>query len=85
VGWKRGSNWWFVCWWAAPRSVRASGAPHHVLLPESGFSDQDADDLVEGLGLAGLVVQALPPIPYLGKEVEYFHMWPTARPRGLSR
>jgi hypothetical protein len=40
-----------------------------VLLPESGFSDQDADDLVEGLGLAGLVVQALPPIPYLGKEL----------------
>src|ERR1035437_1458350 len=37
---------------AAPRSVRASGAPHHVLLPESGFSDQCADDLVEGLGLA---------------------------------
>jgi hypothetical protein len=32
VGWKRGSNWWFVFWWAAPRSVRASGAPHHVLL-----------------------------------------------------
>jgi hypothetical protein len=29
-----------------------------VLLPESGFSDQCADDLVEGLGLAGLVVQA---------------------------
>src|ERR1700692_2066263 len=52
-----GSNWWFVFWWAAPRSVRASGAPHHVLLPESGFSDQCADDLVEGLGLPGLVVQ----------------------------
>ena len=52
MGWKRGSNWWFVFWWASPRSVRASGAPHHVLLPESGFSDQCADDLVEGLGLA---------------------------------
>ena len=58
MGWKRGSNWWFVFWWAAPRSVRASGAPHHVLLPESGFSDQCADDLVEGLGLAGLVVES---------------------------
>ena len=32
--------------------------PTTCLLPESGFSDQCADDLVEGLGLAGLVVQA---------------------------
>jgi hypothetical protein len=40
-------------------AIRPSvGRPHHVLLPESGFSDQCADDLVEGLGLAGLVVQA---------------------------
>jgi len=40
-------------------AIRPSvGAPPHVLLPESGFSDQCADDLVEGLGLAGLVVQA---------------------------
>jgi hypothetical protein len=30
-----------------------------VLLPGlSGFSDQSADDLVEGLGLAGLVVES---------------------------
>ena len=40
-------------------AIRPSvGRPHHVLLPESGFSDQCADDLVEGLGLAGHVVQA---------------------------
>jgi hypothetical protein len=40
-------------------AIRPSvGAPPHVLLPESGFSDQCADDLVEGLGLAGLVAQA---------------------------
>jgi hypothetical protein len=35
------------CLVGAPRSVRASGALHHVSLPESGFSDQCADDLVE--------------------------------------
>jgi hypothetical protein len=32
VGWKRGSNWWFVFWWAAPRSVRASGAQYRAAL-----------------------------------------------------
>jgi hypothetical protein len=36
-----------------------SGAADHVLLPGfSGFSDESADDLVEGLGLAGLVVES---------------------------
>jgi hypothetical protein len=34
-------------------------APPTMLLPGlSGFSDQSADDLVEGLGLAGLVVES---------------------------
>jgi hypothetical protein len=37
-------------------AIRPSvGRPHHVLLPESGFSDQCADDLVEGVPAENLI------------------------------
>ena len=41
-------------------AIRPSvGRPHHVLLPESGFSDQCADDLVEGLGFGRVPAENL--------------------------
>ena len=57
-GWNRGSNWWFVASWVRVAIRPAVEAPPTVVPGFSGFSDQSADDLVEGLGLAGLVVES---------------------------